>query len=167
VKETALEPSTNFYASHLELGSIPPVFLHQLGRSRWIIETTVFQILATEAHLKRPSVHQDRAKALIVLTLIRVLAYTLTLVFFFRQVCSHFRKCRSVFATWRKSWPTGSWFCKRIPAEAAHKINPSAPLPWVPGFSSSQHLPRPFCHPSKPLFLAQILQDLGKGGNPH
>lgn len=93
VKETALEPSTNFYASHLELGSIPPVFLHQLGRSRWIIETTVFQILATEAHLKRPSVHQDRAKALIVLTMIRVLAYTLTLVFFFRQVCSHFRKC--------------------------------------------------------------------------
>jgi hypothetical protein len=93
VKETILEPSTNFYASNLELGSVPPVFIHQLGRSRWIIDTTVFQTMTTEAHLKRPSVHQDRAKALIVLTMIRVLAYTLTLVFFFRQVRSHFQKC--------------------------------------------------------------------------
>jgi hypothetical protein len=93
VKETVVQPSTNFYASNLELGSIPPVFIHQLGRSRWIIDSGVFQTMTTEAHLKRPSVHQDRAKALIVLTMIRVLAYTLTLVFFFRQVRSHFRKC--------------------------------------------------------------------------
>jgi len=93
VKETVLELSTNFYASNLELGSVPPVFIHQLGRSRWIIDTTVFQTMTKEAHLKRPSVHQDRAKALIVLTMIRVLAYTLTLVFFFRQVRSHFQKC--------------------------------------------------------------------------
>jgi hypothetical protein len=92
-KETVLKPSTNFYASNLELGSVPPVFIHQLGRSRWIIDTTVFQTMTTDAHLKRPSVHQDRANALIVLTMIRVLAYTLTLVFFFRQVRSHFRNC--------------------------------------------------------------------------
>ena len=90
-KKTVLERSTNFYASNLELGSVPPVFIHQLGRSRWIIDTTVFQTMTTDAHLKRPSVHQDRAKALIVLTMIRVLAYTLTLAFFFRQVRSHFR----------------------------------------------------------------------------
>ena len=93
VKETVLKLSTNFYASNLELGSLPPVFIHQLGRSRWIIDTTVFQTMTTDAHLKRPSVHQDRANALIVLTMIRVLAYTLTLVFFFRQVRSHFRNC--------------------------------------------------------------------------
>jgi Transposase DDE domain len=93
VKETILEPSTNLYASQLELGSVPPVFIHQFGRSRWIIDTDVFQTMTTEAHLKRPSVHQDRTKGLIVLTMIRVLAYTLTLVFFFRQVRSHFRKC--------------------------------------------------------------------------
>lgn len=93
VKETVLELSTNFYASNVELGSIPPVFLHELGRSRWIIDTDVFQTMTTEAHLKRPSVHQDLAKALRVLTMIRVLAYTLTLVFFFRQVRSHFRTC--------------------------------------------------------------------------
>jgi len=92
VKEKVLEPTTNFYASNLQLGSVPAVFIHQLGRSRWIIDTTVFQAMTTQAHLKRPSVHQDRAKALIVLTRIRVLAYTLTLVFFFRQVRSHFRK---------------------------------------------------------------------------
>jgi hypothetical protein len=93
VKEIVIESSTNFYASNLELGSIPPVFIHQLGRSRWIIDTNVFQTMTTDAHLKRPSVHQDRAKAWTVLTRIRVLAYTLTLVFFFRQVRSHFRKC--------------------------------------------------------------------------
>lgn len=93
VKETVLESSTNFYASNLELGSVPPVFIHQLGRSRWIIDTTVFQTMTTDGHLKRPSVHQDRAQALLVLTRIRVLAYTLTLAFFFRQVRSHFRKC--------------------------------------------------------------------------
>jgi hypothetical protein len=92
-KEIVVEPSTNFYASNLELGSISPVFIHQLGRSRWIIDTNVFQTMTTDAHLKRPSVHQDHAKAWIVLTRIRVLAYTLTLVFFFRQVRSHFRKC--------------------------------------------------------------------------
>ena len=90
-KETVLELSTNFYASNVELGSVPPVFIHQLGRSRWIIDTTVFQTMTTDAHLKRPSVHQGRAKALTVLTMIRVLAYTLTLAFFFRQVRSHFR----------------------------------------------------------------------------
>ena len=93
VKETIRGSSTNFYASNLELGSVPPVFIHQLGRSRWIIDTTVFQTMTTDGHLKRPSVHQDRAKALLVLTMIRVLAYTLTLSFFFRQVRSHFRKC--------------------------------------------------------------------------
>jgi hypothetical protein len=92
-KETVTETGTNFYASNLELGSVRPVFIHQLGSSRWIIETTVFQTMSTEAHLKRPSVHQGCARALVVLTMIRVLAYTLTLVFFHRQVRSHFRKC--------------------------------------------------------------------------
>jgi Transposase DDE domain len=92
-KETVTETGTNFYASNLELGSVPPVFIHQLARSRWIIDTTVFQTMSTEAHLKRPSVHQGCAQALVVLTMIRVLAYTLTLVFFHRQVRSHFRKC--------------------------------------------------------------------------
>ena len=90
-KETVTDVGTNFHASNLELGSVPPLFIHQLGRSRWIIDTTVFQTMTTEAHLKRPSVHQGCAKALIVLMMIRVLAYTLSLVFFSRQVRSHFR----------------------------------------------------------------------------
>ena len=107
-KETVVEPSTNYYASNLELGSIPPVFLHQLGRSRWIMDTTVFQTLSTEAHLKRPSVHQGSAKALVVLTMIRVLAYTLTLVFFHRQVRSHFRKCSLGFCDLAQN--LANWF---------------------------------------------------------
>jgi hypothetical protein len=92
LREPWLEQSTNFYASNLDLGRIPPLFIHQLGRSRWRIDTQVFQTITTEGHLKHPSVHQQRAQALVVLTMIRVLAYTLTLVFYCRQVCSHFRK---------------------------------------------------------------------------
>jgi hypothetical protein len=90
VKETLIETSTNFYVSDLELGSIPPVFIHQLGRSRWLIDSEVFQTMTTD--LKRPSVHQDHGQALIALTMIRVLAFTLTQVFFHRQMRSRFRK---------------------------------------------------------------------------
>jgi hypothetical protein len=92
-KEMVVEESTNLYASNLELGTIPPVFVHQLGRSRWVIDTEVFQTITTDGHLKKPSVHQGRGQALIVLTMIRVLAFTLTLVFFHRQVRSHLRSC--------------------------------------------------------------------------
>jgi hypothetical protein len=90
VKETLIETSTNFYVSDLELGSIPPVFIHQLGRSRWLIDSEVFQTMTTD--LKRPSVHQDHGQALIALTMIRVLAFALTQVFFHRQMRSRFRK---------------------------------------------------------------------------
>jgi hypothetical protein len=88
-EQVALE-STNFYASNVELGSIPPQFIHQLGRSRWTIDANAFQTLTTDSHLKQPSVHQD--VALVVLTMIRVLAYTLTTAFYHRQVRSHCRK---------------------------------------------------------------------------
>ena len=96
-KEMVVEQSTNLYASNLELGTIPPVFVYQLGRSRWVIDTEVFQTITTDGHLKKPSVHQGRGQALIVLTMIRVLAFTLTLVFFHRQVRSHLRSCRIGF----------------------------------------------------------------------
>jgi Transposase DDE domain len=92
-KEMVVEQSTNFYASNLHLGTIPSVFIHQLGRSRWVIDTEVFQTITTDGHLKKPSVHQGRGQALLVLTMIRVLAFTLTLVFFHRQVLSHLRSC--------------------------------------------------------------------------
>lgn len=69
------------------------MFVHQLGRSRWVIDTEVFQTITTDGHLKKPSVHQRRSHALIVLTMIRVLAFTLTLLFFHRQVRSHLRRC--------------------------------------------------------------------------
>ncbi len=95
-KRTVREESTNYYATNLELGSIPPSFVSQLGRSRWRIDTEVFSTLTTQAHLKRPSVH--RACALVVLTMIRVLAYTLTLVFYHRQVASHARQAVPTFS---------------------------------------------------------------------
>lgn len=84
----ALE-STNFYATNFELGAIPPTFIHQLGRSRWRIDTEVFQTITTDCHLKHPAVHQSTA--LVVLTMIRLLAYTLSSVFYQRQVRSHAR----------------------------------------------------------------------------
>ncbi len=58
-------------------------------RSRWVIDAQAFQTVTTDCHLKRPSVHQSCA--LVVLTMIRVLAYTLAMVFYFRQVRSHAR----------------------------------------------------------------------------
>jgi hypothetical protein len=79
--------STNFYATNFELGSIPPLFVHQFGRSRWRIDTEVFQTITTDCQLKHPAVHQSTA--LVVLTMIRFLAYTLSLVFYCRQICSH------------------------------------------------------------------------------
>jgi hypothetical protein len=86
--DVALE-STNFYASNFELGAIPPTFIHQLGRSRWRIDVEVFQTITTDCHLKHPAVHQSTA--LVVLTMIRLLAYTLSSLFYHRQVCSHVR----------------------------------------------------------------------------
>ena len=35
--------STNYHATNVELGAIPPRFIHQLGRSRWVIDAQVFQ----------------------------------------------------------------------------------------------------------------------------
>ena len=92
VREAAVEQSTNFYASNLELGSVPPFFLHQLGRSRWQIDADVFQTITNQGALKQPSLHQGYEKALVALTMIRVLAFTLTQVFYHRQVRSHFRQ---------------------------------------------------------------------------
>jgi len=54
LRESFVEQSTNFYASNLVLGLVPPLFIHQLGRSRWRIDTEVFQTITTEGHLKQP-----------------------------------------------------------------------------------------------------------------
>ncbi|MGQ9636006.1 MAG: transposase [Bryobacteraceae bacterium] len=86
-RQSVEETATNYYASNLDLGSIPPLFLHQLGRSRWKIDAQVFQTITADCHLKKPSAHQSRA--LVVLTMIRLLAYTLSLLFYHRQVLSH------------------------------------------------------------------------------
>ena len=88
-KQPAPIVSTNYYATNVDLGAIPPYFIHQLGRSRWVIDAQAFQTITTDCHLKQPSVHQSGA--LVVLTMIRVLAYTLAMVFYFRQVRSHAR----------------------------------------------------------------------------
>lgn len=81
--------STNFYATNFELGAIPPLFIHQLSRSRWRIDAEVFQTMTTDCHLKHPAVHQSTA--LVVPTMIRLLAYALSLVFYQRQIRSHAR----------------------------------------------------------------------------
>ena len=93
-KTAVRQESTNFYATNFELGSISPLFIHQFSRSRWRIDTEVFQTITTDCHLKHPAVHQTTA--LVVLTMIRFLAYTLSLVFYQRQVRSHVRgKCET------------------------------------------------------------------------
>ena len=93
-KTAVTQESTNFYATNFELGSVSPLFIHQFSRSRWRIDTEVFQTLTTDCHLKHPAVHQTTA--LVVLTMIRFLAYTLSLVYYQRQVRSHARgKCET------------------------------------------------------------------------
>ena len=94
-RQTVPQESTNYYATNLALGSIPAGFVHELGRSRWRVDTEVFQTLTTQASLKQPSVHQPGA--LVLLTMIRVLAYTLSLVFYHRQVVSHARRTPPTF----------------------------------------------------------------------
>lgn len=100
-KEEVSIRSTNFYAANFDLGCIPPEFIQQLGRSRWTIDAAAFQTLTTGCHIKQPSVHQD--VALVVLTMIRVLAYTLMMVFHHRQVCSHCRKAPPSFCQTARS----------------------------------------------------------------
>jgi hypothetical protein len=86
-RQTVEEVTTNYYASNLGLGLIPPLFLYQLGRSRWRIDTEVFQTLTVDCHLKHAAAH--RPTALPVWTMIRVLAYTLSLIFYHRQILTH------------------------------------------------------------------------------
>jgi DDE family transposase len=105
-KTAILQPSTNFYATNFELGSISPLFIHQFSRSRWRIDTEVFQTITTDCHLKHPAVHQTTA--LVVLTMIRFLAYTLSLVFYHRQVRSHARRKYDTFHQLAKS--LAYWF---------------------------------------------------------
>ena len=101
--------STNFYATNFHLGSIPPLFIHQLGRARRRIDTEVFQTITVDCHLKHPAVHQSTA--LEVLTMIRVLAYTLSLVFYHRQVRSHARERCETFR--EVAQRIGDWFVAR------------------------------------------------------
>ena len=99
------QQSTNFYATNFELGSVSPLFIHPFSRSRWRIDTEVFQTITTDCPLKHPAVHPTTA--LVVLTMIRFLAYTLSLVFYHRQVRSHargkgetFHECAQQIAYW-------------------------------------------------------------------
>ena len=113
-KTPVTQESTNFYATNFELGSVSPLFIHQFSRSRWRIDTEVFQTITTDCHLKHPAVHQTTA--LVVLTMIRFLAYTLSLVFYYRQVRSHARGKCETFHEFAKR--IGYWF-------AAHTANTS------------------------------------------
>jgi hypothetical protein len=88
-KDAVTVESTNFYATNFELGAIPPLFVYRLSRSRWRIDAETFQTITTDCHLKHPAVHQSTA--LVVLTMIRVLAYALASLFYHRQVRSHVR----------------------------------------------------------------------------
>jgi hypothetical protein len=140
-QETVLQESTNFYASNLDLGSIPPLFLYQLGRSRWQIDANVFQTLTTECSLQQSSLHQGYEKALIVLTMIRVLVYTLSQVFYHRQVRSHirqpdllgFRDCaqRMAYLSFRACGPRNLMKTTSMPSRVfnglAHVFDPVSP----------------------------------------
>jgi hypothetical protein len=110
-KTAVTQQSTNFYATNFELGSISPLFIHQFSRSRWRIDTEVFQTITTDCNLKHPAVHQTTA--LVVLTMIRFLAYTLSLVFYQRQVRSRARGTCETFHQFAKR--IAYWFLALSP----------------------------------------------------
>src|SRR5437667_5138198 len=110
-KTAVPQESTNFYATNFEIGSVSPLFIHQFSRSHWRIDTEVFQTITTDCHLKHPAVHQTTA--LVVLTMIRFLAYTLSLVFYHRQVRSHARRKCETFHEFAKS--LAYWFVALSP----------------------------------------------------
>jgi hypothetical protein len=114
------EQSTNFYATNFELGAIPPLFIHKLGRSRWRIDAEIFQTITTDCHLKHPAVHQSTA--LVVLTMIRLLAYTLSLVFYQRQICSHARGHCDTNSP--GALPIGSWLLGPTPVDRLIAVPP-------------------------------------------
>ena len=104
-KGATLEEATNYYASNINVGAGTPTFINQLGRKRWRMDTELFQTLTTDCHAKRPWAHQSTV--LIIITMVRVLAYALSMVYYVRQVCSHLRRRAPTFkhfaytlATW-------------------------------------------------------------------
>src|SRR5260370_42412567 len=113
-KTAVSQQITNFSATNFELGSISPLFIHQCSRSRWRIDTEVFQTITTDCHLKHPAVHQTTA--LVVLTMIRFLAYTLSLVFYHRQVRSH---ARGKYETFHQSAKTIAYWFAAIAANTS------------------------------------------------
>jgi hypothetical protein len=110
-KTAMTQASTNFYATNFELGSVSPLFIQQFSPSRWRIDTEVFQTITTDCHLQHPAVHPTTA--LVVLTMIRFLAYTLSLVFYQRQICSHARGKSETFHDFAKR--IAYWFVALSP----------------------------------------------------
>jgi hypothetical protein len=113
IREEVEKEITDLFASNVDLGSITPFFIYLLGQSRWSIDAEVFQTITTDSHLKRPSVHQHSDQALVVLTMIRFLAYTLTMVFYHRQVLSHRRRSSFGFCSLAKT--LAYQFCSEPP----------------------------------------------------
>ena len=105
-KQDVTEESTNYYATNIDLGLVSPMFIYRIGRSRWRIDVQVFQTITTNCHLKHPAVHQTTA--LVMLTMIRFMAYTLSLIFYERQVCSHDRGKSQTFLEFAKR--LSQWF---------------------------------------------------------
>jgi hypothetical protein len=82
------------------------LFIHQLGRSRWRIDAEVFQTITTDCYLKHPAVHQSTA--LVVLTMIRLLAYTLSLIFSTDRSAAMPAAVVTASTNAPSAWPTGS-----------------------------------------------------------
>lgn|GEM_PF-4229530 len=85
-RQTVEEIITHCWASQRELGSIPPLFLYQWACSRRQIDAQVFQPLTVDCHFGHAAAHQD--PALVVWIMIRLPAYTPSLLSYCRQVLS-------------------------------------------------------------------------------
>ena len=122
--------------------ALPSLFIHQLGRSRRTIDAQAFSTITTDCHRKRLSVHQSCA--LPVRTMIRVLAYTLTMVLYHRQVRVAAGPLPLVFARWRDRLATAFSLSASIPV-ACVPLSRGLPLCNLFGWVHSRGTPgRPF-----------------------
>jgi hypothetical protein len=105
------------------------------------------QTLTTQAHLKQSTVHQTCALA--VLTMIRVLAYTLSLVFYHRQVVGHARQTPPSFSEMVRLLAY-LFLPPTLGLQLRHRANPNLHVP--------RGVPRPttFCQLKAAVFAATL-----------
>jgi hypothetical protein len=85
-KKLKLVDKKNIFVFSKEMDALPACIVYQISRQRWKIDASFFQDFTRNWHLKHPTLHFE--KALENLLLIKLIAYTIFMFFFFRHINS-------------------------------------------------------------------------------